>query len=110
MQAVGEAVEPVGRVDRDGPRRFEGLPRGQRHLARREQLAPAERRSRRADLPLHSTGVLFLHTGSNNAGRPSLGSWVTYGLGSASRNLPGFVVLNFDVIPCGGLENFSAGF
>lgn len=67
-------------------------------------------RSMKADLPLHSTGVLFLHTGSNNAGRPSLGSWVTYGLGSESRNLPGYVVLSFGVIPCGGLENFSNGF
>src|SRR4051794_31071487 len=51
-------------------------------------------RSMKADLPIHSTGVLFLHTGVNNAGRPSLGSWVTYGLGSESRNLPGFVVLS----------------
>jgi hypothetical protein len=67
-------------------------------------------RSMKADLPLHSTGVLFLHTGSNNAGRPSMGSWVTYGLGSLNRNLPGFVVLNFDTVPCGGLENFSSGF
>lgn len=67
-------------------------------------------RSMKADLPLHSTGVLFLHTGSNNAGRPSLGSWVNYGLGSENENLPGFVVLSFGVIPCGGLENFSNGF
>src|SRR5262249_49611964 len=37
-------------------------------------------RSMKADLPLHSTGVLRLHTGVNNAGRPSLGSWVSYGL------------------------------
>ena len=67
-------------------------------------------RSMKADLPLHSTGVLFLHTGSNNAGRPSLGSWVNYGLGSENQNLPGFVVLSFGVVPCGGLENFSSGF
>jgi hypothetical protein len=67
-------------------------------------------RSMKADLPLHSTGVLLLHTGSNNAGRPSLGSWVTYGLGSVNRNLPGFVVLNFNTVPCGGMENFSSGF
>jgi hypothetical protein len=67
-------------------------------------------RSMRADLPLHSTGVLLLHTGSNAAGRPSLGSWTTYGLGSANRNLPGFVVLNYDVVPCGGMENYSSGF
>ena len=64
----------------------------------------------KAELPLHSTGVLFLHTGSNNAGRPSLGSWVNYGLGSENENLPGFVVLSFGVVPCGGLENFSNGF
>ncbi len=67
-------------------------------------------RSMKADLPIHSTGVLFLHTGSNNAGRPSLGSWVNYGLGSQSQNLPGFVVLSFGVVPCGGLENYSSGF
>ena len=67
-------------------------------------------RSMKADLPIHSTGVLRLHTGSNNAGRPSLGSWVTYGLGSENRNLPGFVVLSFGVVPCGGLENYSNGF
>jgi hypothetical protein len=67
-------------------------------------------RSMKAELPLHSTGVLFLHTGVNNAGRPSLGSWCSYGLGSENRNLPGFVVLSFGVVPCGGLENFSSGF
>src|SRR3954447_7967295 len=67
-------------------------------------------RSMKADLPLHSTGVLLLHTGHNNAGRPSLGSWSTYGLGSTNQNLPGFVVLSFGVVPCGGLENFSNGF
>ncbi len=67
-------------------------------------------RSMKADLPLHSTGVLFLHTGINTAGRPSLGSWVNYGLGSENRNLPGFCVLSFGVVPCGGLENYSSGF
>jgi len=67
-------------------------------------------RSMKADLPIHSTGVLFLHTGSNNAGRPSLGSWVNYGLGSENQNLPGFVVLSFGVVPCGGMETYSAGF
>ena len=67
-------------------------------------------RSMKADLPIHSTGVLFLHTGLNGAGRPSLGSWVNYGLGNDSENLPGFVVLSFGVVPCGGLENYSSGF
>ncbi len=67
-------------------------------------------RSMKADLPLHSTGVLFLHTGLNNAGRPSLGSWISYGLGTENRNLPSFVVLSFGVVPCGGMENYSSGF
>ncbi len=67
-------------------------------------------RSMKADLPIHSTGVLFLHTGANLAGRPSMGSWVNYGLGTENRNLPGFVVLNFGVIPCGGMETYSSGF
>jgi hypothetical protein len=67
-------------------------------------------RSMKADLPLHSTGVLHLHTGANFAGRPSLGSWVSYGLGSENKNLPSFVVLSFGVIPCGGMETFSCAF
>jgi uncharacterized protein (DUF1501 family) len=53
---------------------------------------------------------LFLHTGSNNAGRPSLGSWVTYGLGSENRNLPGFVVLGNARGAKGGPANWGSGF
>ena len=41
----------------------------------------------------HGPATLFLHTGTTNQIRPSMGSWVTYGLGSESRNHPGFVVL-----------------
>ncbi len=67
-------------------------------------------RSMKADLPIHSTGVIFLHTGSNVAGRPSVGAWASYGLGSENQNLPGFVVLSFGVVPCGGMENYSNGF
>lgn len=67
-------------------------------------------RSMKADLPIHSTGVMFLHTGSNVAGRPSVGAWASYGLGSENQNLPGFVVLSFGVVPCGGMENYSNGF
>ena len=67
-------------------------------------------RSMKADLPIHSTGVIFLHTGHNLAGRPSLGSWMSYGLGSENRNLPGYVVLSFGHVPVGGLEAFGSGF
>lgn len=116
---VGKVANPTANVNRKwlaSPWRFgrhgqSGLPVSELfpHIASCiDDLAVI--RSMKADLPLHSTGVLFLHTGANNAGRPSLGSWVTYGLGSVNRNLPGFVVLNFDVVPCGGLENFSSGF
>ena len=41
----------------------------------------------------HAPAQLMMHTGSAQLGRPSLGSWVTYGLGSENQNLPGFVVL-----------------
>jgi hypothetical protein len=67
-------------------------------------------RSMKAEFPLHSRGNLLLHTGRNTGGLPSMGSWVTYGLGSENRNLPGFVVLNFATVPPGGMENFSNGF
>jgi len=41
----------------------------------------------------HDPAHMFMNTGSQIAGRPSMGSWVTYGLGSEAENLPGFVVL-----------------
>jgi hypothetical protein len=41
----------------------------------------------------HDPAVTFFQTGSQIAGRPSIGSWVTYGIGSESQNLPGFVVM-----------------
>src|SRR5439155_22090984 len=52
----------------------------------------------------------FLHTGSGMQGRPSMGAWFSYGLGSENRNLPGFLVLNGGLIPPGGLDNFNSGF
>ena len=67
-------------------------------------------RSMKAHLPIHSTGVLLLHTGHNSAGRPSFGSWVSYGLGCENENLPGYVVLSFGHVPVGGLEAFGSGF
>ena len=67
-------------------------------------------RSMKADLPIHATGVLLLHTGNNRAGGPSFGSWVSYGLGNESENLPGYVVLSFGHVPVGGLEAFGSGF
>jgi uncharacterized protein (DUF1501 family) len=58
----------------------------------------------------HHPGQLLLMTGSTQFGRPTMGAWVTYGLGSESRNLPGFVVLSSGVGTSGGASNFMSGF
>ena len=58
----------------------------------------------------HTNANYFLHSGHGQQGRPSMGSWVTYGLGSECRNLPAFVVLDSGQIPPGGLDCFGAGF
>ena len=67
-------------------------------------------RSMVGELPLHGQSNLLLHTGRSLGQAPSLGSWVSYGLGSANSNLPGYVVLNNDWVPNGGLENFGSSF
>ena len=67
-------------------------------------------RSMTSDFSEHTNANYFLHTGFGLQGRPSMGSWVTYGLGTESRNLPGFVVLNGGLIPPGGLSCFHNGF
>ena len=67
-------------------------------------------RSMTSNFSEHTAGNYFLHTGSGMQGRPSMGAWVTYGLGSDNQNLPGFVVLNGGLIPAGGLDNFNSGF
>ena len=67
-------------------------------------------RSMRGGLPLHSVGNLFLHSGRNRAGFPSLGAWINYGLGSGNLNLPGHILMHYDEVLPGGMENFSNGF
>lgn len=67
-------------------------------------------RSMTSEFPEHTFANYFLHTGSGFQGRPSMGAWVNYGLGSECRNLPGFVVLNGGLIPPGGLDCFGSGF
>ena len=67
-------------------------------------------RSMVSDFSEHTAGNYFMHSGSALQGRPSLGAWVTYGLGSPSKNLPGFIVLDSGMIPPGGLDVFSSGF
>jgi hypothetical protein len=59
----------------------------------------------------HAPAELLVYTGSPRSGRPSMGSWVTYGLGSENEDLPGFVVLiSSGVQPNGGKNSFGSGF
>ncbi|MBO0700405.1 MAG: DUF1501 domain-containing protein [Zavarzinella sp.] len=67
-------------------------------------------RSLTSKFPEHTSANYFLHTGTGVQGRPSMGAWVGYGLGSESKDLPGFIVLNGGLIPPGGLDNFNSGF
>ena len=67
-------------------------------------------RSATSQFPEHAQACYFLHTGSGLQGRPSVGAWASYGLGSEAANLPGFVVLNGGMMPLGGIANFSSGF
>ncbi len=67
-------------------------------------------RSATSEFPEHTFANYFLHSGSGVQGRPSMGAWVTYGLGSECQNLPGFVVINGGLIPPGGLDCFGSGF
>lgn len=59
----------------------------------------------------HAPAQLLLHTGSARLGRPSLGAWATYGLGSENRNLPGFIVLaSGGKQPDAGKSVYGSGF
>jgi len=67
-------------------------------------------RSMVADHSEHTAANYFMHSGSGFQGRPSMGSWVTYGLGSEDRDLPGFIVMESGLIPPGGMDCFASGF
>jgi hypothetical protein len=58
----------------------------------------------------HHPGQLLLSTGKAELGRPTIGSWLVYGLGSESQNLPGYVVLTAGRGASGGSSNWSSGF
>ena len=64
-----------------------------------------------ADSPIHGSALLMMNSGSLISGRPSLGSWVNYGLGSVNENLPGYVVmLDESGGPISGAKNWTSGF
>src|SRR5205823_3587198 len=59
----------------------------------------------------HAPAQIFMNTGAQNPGRPSLGAWLTYGIGSENSDLPGFVVLiSGENNPEGGKSCWSSGF
>lgn len=67
-------------------------------------------KSVRTDQFNHAPAQIFLNTGFSQPGRPSLGSWVTYGLGAETQNLPAFVVMSTGAGISGGSANWSSGF
>ncbi len=97
---------------------FKFAPRGQSGMQLSELLPNLSEvadditlvRSMHTDAFNHHPGQLLLFTGSIIPGRPTMGAWALYGLGSESKNLPGFVVLTSGKGTSGGTSNFSAGF
>lgn len=67
-------------------------------------------RSMHTDVPNHGPSLMMMNTGTTQQSRPSFGSWLTYGLGSENRNLPGFVVLCPGGYPIWGAKNWRSAF
>ena len=67
-------------------------------------------RSMHTDIPAHDVATVYMNTGNLRLPRPSLGSWVLYGLGSANQNLPGFISLRDGGTPVGGSANWQSAF
>lgn len=66
-------------------------------------------RSMQTDIPNHAPSMTMMNSGQNQPGRPCLGSWLVYGLGTENQNLPGFVVL-CPGLPVGGAPLWSSAF
>ena len=66
-------------------------------------------RSMHGTNPAHGGASLKLHTGSDTQVRPSMGSWITYGLGTENENLPGFITI-CPTLAHGGVNNWGAAF
>ena len=67
-------------------------------------------RSMHADVPNHEPSLMLMNCGDGRLLRPSLGSWVTYGLGSENQNLPGFVVMCPGGYPIDSTQNWRSAF
>jgi uncharacterized protein (DUF1501 family) len=62
------------------------------------------------DIPAHEVATVFMNTGSLRIAKPSMGSWLVYGLGTTNQNLPGFISLRGGRLPPGGAANYQAAF
>jgi Protein of unknown function (DUF1501) len=67
-------------------------------------------RSMWTDIPAHEVATVFMNTGSLRLAKPSMGSWLVYGLGTENQNLPGFIALRSGNLPLGGAMNYQAAF
>jgi hypothetical protein len=67
-------------------------------------------RSMHADAPIHEQCLMLMNCGDGRLARPSVGAWLTYGLGSLNQNLPGFVVLIPSGLPVKGADNWRSAF
>jgi len=67
-------------------------------------------RSMHADVPNHEPSLLLMNCGDSRLSRPSVGSWVTYGLGTENQNLPGFVSMCPGGLPISRTQNWQSGF
>jgi hypothetical protein len=67
-------------------------------------------RSMYTDIPAHEVATVFMNTGSTRLARPSMGSWVLYGLGTENQNMPGYISLRPGGTPPGGSSNWQSSF
>src|SRR5213078_37721 len=67
-------------------------------------------RSMYTDIPAHEVATVYMNTGNSRLARPSIGSWVLYGLGTENQNMPGYVSLRPGGTPPGGSSNWQASF
>ena len=67
-------------------------------------------RSLHADIPFHEPSLMLLNCGERALARPSMGSWLTYGLGTENKNLPGFVAMCPGGFPIKGPDNWKSAF
>jgi hypothetical protein len=98
---------------------FQFAPYGQCGVEVSELFAPLAKahaddlcviRSMHTDTPIHENSLRLMNCGASIMARPSIGAWITYGLGTENQNLPGFVVLVPKGMPVAGADNWQSSF